>query len=464
MATNLIITVGLRDVQMTVPIEGIDTYKPKNSVFYCLSEVKDSSKYLIENFEQVQLLICFPIIEPAINHILCYEEKIDKIVLVSTNQENEEMVEEYHKKNDTLNVAKLLEVFLRAKFKNKISQIKHKVVQSNVIFYDDMYDFFNKAFSTDKIFRFDADDYIALFAQSGIDAINIALLLNCIENYPGTKQLTKPENSNQAIELNFPQKFYHNLLKVRLLNSLENYNYSAIADLNYNINTVLLAKYAYSRITFDFDAAINSLKDLIINDPGNRMRYISEINSLEFNGVDHLAKQREMYLSAKILLRRRAYSDFLVRVFTLFEILLKPVVERLLDGKVVYREPDHKEWNKLIEKNEELIAYLKEQKIGTSPLRYQIPSKLSYKAIYNYFNKDKIDPEFQAFHENLKILSDLRNSVAHDMVKVNDNDIQKELKRVNSSLSEFETIADRYFSVTGLGIYDDINNRMKQFL
>lgn len=470
MATNLIITIGLRDVQLTCTIEGATTYKPKNNNFYCLSEVRDGSDFLLKQFIKYSEYIIIPIVEPAIKYVIDKHAFIDYVILVSTDQKDESYVEDHYKASDTLKMAQLIERILTDKFRKQIGRIAHKIVHSGVVFYDDMFTLFDDDFKNKNIFNFENNDNIILLAQSGIDAINIALLLNCIQYYPQAVQLHKPENTNRASELNFPHKFHRNLKKVRLLNSLENHNYSAIAELDYSKRANLFANYAFSRLIFDYDEAIKYLSELSDFDEENKKFYEIQIRKLQFKRDPEKARQREIYLSARILLKQKAYSDFLVRIFSLFEILLKPDIENLLNGEIIYSEPDHEGWNSLINKNEDLIKYLEASKLGKKKLNFRTPNKYTYKAIRDFFIKnehaEKTDKElqFNLLYKNLNVLADLRNQSVHYGMKVNISDIENTLAAKKSSLTKFLTLANNHFNIGDFDIYEEINEHMKKLL
>jgi len=470
MATNLIITIGLRDVQLSEQVAEVETYLPNNSSLFCLSEVRDGSKFLLDNFLKYEKKIYLPIAEPAIKYAIDKHSYIDNIILVSTDQSEEAYVDERYKRNDTYNTALLIEEYLYRKFRKKIGSISHKLVSSGVIFYDDMFTLFDDDFRNRTIFNFAGNDNIILMAQSGIDAINMSLLLNCIQYYPQTIQLHKPENAPRASELNFPHKFHRNLKKVRLINSLENFNYSAVAELDYSKITNLFASYAFSRLIFDYDEAIRYLEELSVLDKENIKFYEIQISKLRFTKNPEKARQREIYLSARILLRQKAYSDFLVRIFSLFEILLKPEVEDALKGKIIFSEPDHEEWNALIGTNKDLLDYLEKSKLGKQKLLYRTPNKFAYKAIREFFIKkeqnsstEKIK-QFNLLYKNLNVLSDLRNQSVHYGMKININDVENALKAKNSSLRSFLALADSHFKIGEIDVYEEINEHMKKLI
>lgn len=466
MAVNLIVTLGDRDLTIKQEIEGIELRRnPVSNKFYLANNV-DGAVFITNHLNKFYDLIDFPIIIPAIEYVLAKHREINNLILVVTNQQQNADVSEYHKRKDTFELAKLLTQFLRKKYGSKVGKIKESYVSDNIIYHDSMFDAFAEKLSNHP-FKFQQDDALYLFAQSGIDAINTALLLNCIEQYPQTVQLNKPENSPVAFPLTFPNKFYKRLLTGKVLHALENYNYAAIFDLNYAPEINHISKYAFARMTFDFDGAKEQLAHLCTIDEGNRSFYTNLISYLDFTETGLQGKIVEMYLSAKVLLKRYAYSDFLVRIFTITEIILKPKVMELLGGEFDYSLRDnHHAWNMLLESKPELLDHLKNKVIYGGNLKFNEPNKFVYKAIVDYFNKENgiADDSFDNLFNHLLELSFLRNQVAHGLIKVNETDINHALKKVKSNLEQFIALADSYFGVEGMGDYKRINEHLKALL
>ncbi len=463
MATNLIITLGNRDLQLKKEIEGIKTCKPRNCIYFCLSSNRKGAKYFEENFNEFNDDILFPIAKPAVDYTINRFDQIDKTIIVSTDQQEDENVEPFFKENDTIFTAQVFEQYLRKIYQHKVKKIKHLIVCKNIIYHDAMYDFF-----TDRIksqLRFEQNDNLVLFAQSGVDAINLALLLKCIEQYPQTIQLNKPENTPDAFPLKFPDQFIRNINRQKILHSLKNYNYMAVIETNYSSVVNNFARYAFARLSLDFDKALHYLNDIMEHDTSNRTFYSKHMQNIHFSDNDYFGKQKELYLSTKIALHNEAYADFLIKMFTLFEVILKPKVSELLGGPVIYNSIDnHSEWNKLIDNCPELKRYLKNIKIDRKNLEYQNPNKFVFKAILDYYSQGKKPLFPNQLFEQFKILSDLRNNIAHDLIKVSREDIEIELKKCNSDLTGFIRLTDDYFKVSGMECYDEINQKFSELL
>jgi len=467
MATNLIITLGDRDIVLNKEIEGLTTsFNDRTNVCYLNDKVAGSA-FISDNFDDYCSVIDFPILTTAIKYVIDKEQEIDKLILVATDQRNESDVEDFHKKKDTFNLALLVEKYIRWKFKNKVKQIKKSILQKNIVFHDVMYEEIMKRFESHPFVFNEMEDKVYLFAQSGIDAINLALLLNCIEKYPKTIQLNKPEGAPSAFPLDFPEKFYKRILIGKIKLAIDQYNYSSIATINYSPKVTQFANYAFARMIFDFDGAINFLANLCGIDSDNRSYYTKKMKQLEFNESGLSGKLTELYMSAKILLKRKAYSDFLVRIFSLTEILLKPKVAALLGGQIEYKASDkHKEWNKLLESNPDLLDHLENCMVGENKLAINYPNKKAYKEIVDFYDKKNngSDASFDLLYNHLLTLSDLRNKVAHEMIKVNETDINEALKKRKTDLDGVLALADNYFSVNGMGDYDEINQKLLSML
>lgn len=464
MNVNLIVTLGDRDLTINQEIEGLELRRnPVSNKFHLANNV-EGAEFMSNHFDEIFDLIDFPIIIPAIDYVLTKHNEINKLILVSTNQQRNDDVSDYHKRKDTYKLAKVLNQYIKKRYGHKVQKIKDSIVSNNIIYHDSMFDVFARNIANDP-FRFQQDDVLYLFAQSGIDAINTALLLNCIEQYPQTVQLNKPENSPVAFPLTFPKKFYKRLLKGKVFHALENFNYSAIFDLNYSPETNFISRYAFARMTFDFDGAKEQLAQLCTIDESNRNFYTNLLVNLDFKDTGLNGKIVEMYLSAKVLLKRYAYSDFLVRIFTITELILKPKVTELLNGDFEYSlNDDHKVWNDLLAANTELMEYLSTSAYGAKyQLKYKEPNKFVYKAIIDFNNKKNgiTDESFDNLFKSLLELTYLRNKVAHGLVKVNEADINQALKKTKSNLTQFITAADKYFGIEGMGDYEKINDCIK---
>lgn len=460
--TNLIITVGSRDIVLIEEVEGL-TGKKAGQNFQLISNRK-GGKVLLDQLETYKDKIVYPIIKPAVDYVLTQTGLINRIILVCTDQNSNDEIDDFFKNNDTIETAKVLEKLLFDYYGSKIREIKKLPITRNLIYYDAMYDFFEEKFDS-KMLRFGLNDNVYLFTQGGVDAVNTALLLKTIERYPQVQQLNKPENSQTAFPLSFPAKFRNNLNKQQILHDLENYNYAAILTVDYSRKVIALAQYAYKRVSFDYDEASKQINYLLENDQTNRAFYTKLANEIRADTQSFYFRQKEAYLTAKIKYQQQAYSDFLVQMFSLAENILKPKVEEYLNGKIIYNEGDnHKEWNELLNTKPELIDYLNQQKIDGNQLIYSKPNRAVFKTIFNYAVQENQADLLNRLYKDLDELTKLRNRVAHELVKVNKTDINNYLSTNNSNIEQLLDIADEYFEVDAFDIYDEINEKIKSML
>ncbi len=465
METVMIITLGFRDIQLKTQIEELELRENKNTKLFELSNNRVGGKYLVENFSKNENKIVYPIVQPAINWVIDNYGKVDKLTIVCTDQLNNPDIEDRFKKGDTIEIANLLKLKIEKDYGHKVKNAKLLPITKGVVFYDEMYDFFTEKFNT-KILNFSQEDNVILFAQGGIDAINTSLLLKCIETYPNTIQLNKPENSKIAYPLNFPAKFVQNFTKQQILHDLRNYNYSAIVSLNFKNIVCKLAEYAFARVSFDFDKAQTIINNLLTEDASNRAFYTKLSNQLNFDDDNFIERQKEAYLSIKIKLHQKAYADFLVQIFSLAENLLKPKVSEILKGKIEFDEnTNYKSWNDLIDKISGLKEFLENQTFNGYKLTYTKPNRATFKAIVDfYYHTEGKKNDFNTIYENLEELTKLRNKVAHELVKVNENDLNLSLQKNNYNINKLIELLDNYFEVKDFGIYDEINKKIISLL
>jgi hypothetical protein len=482
MKTALIITLGAREVQLSFDNLSDETKTEIGQVFqynerlYTLSNPRTQGKFLLNNYENYKENIHFPIIEPAIKHVLNGNPTIDKVFLFSTDQKS---AREKFKKKDTVYFAQILEKFISSKYKTKIRSINHTKITKNVTYYDEMYDLITQK-TKEKAFRFNTSEYkVYLIAQGGIDAINTALLLKSIELFPDFNQLHKPENQDYVEILSFPDKFRLNFNKQLISNAVTNYNYSLILD-NFseiNPNITQICNYAHCRLSLDYVGAFASCESMRKqnNFESAFIRHVLEkdIGLIEDNKRN---KQTDLYLSAKIKLKQRHYGDYLMKIFTLSENILKPIVMDL-GYDITFEEntePKHKKWTnsfKLVDEknNNEISKSLQNSKLKYGGLKFDSPNKYAFWGITEYFaQKNKYHKHILELCKLIFTLADLRNKVAHHLESVTLEMINTELRnKHNIDILDFSQQMDAFFSLeseTDFGIYDQINKKIISLL
>lgn len=472
---GIFITVGTRDLQLNQEVSGLELFYSPESKTYSIKNPRSIGSYLTSRERKFPDVgeFEYPIIKPAFNFIREQGFNIKWVKLVVTNQVD--AVEEY-KKNDTYFYPLILEQLIRRDFKGILDEQIDFVplsIERNIIFLDSMYEFFNKYFSENDQYKAYADtDKVFFLGQGGVDALNTGLLLNLIEFFPNLIQLQKSAGVDHALPLKFTDLFRSGFRKKLYENSinqaLKQYNYSLIKEIvNKKTSEFYLSSYALARNHLDFNLARKSLMELMKIDLNNRDTYTVWYQELAPESNQNVI-QRELFFSAMIHFYQGAYSDYLWRLFTLEENLLKPILEIKLGGKIEYDSSSkHASWLNLINANMELKQYLEKPITGANfKLDFKTPNRIVFRYVYNYFFPED-HPERPAgitgILEGLTTLSKLRNDLAHSMTGVSLEEINRKL---NGRAEDLNALLFDYFDVGNntLPPYDEVNAFMQKLL
>jgi len=275
------------------------------------------------------------------------------------------------------------------------------------------------------------------------------------------------------------------ILKQIIEKMLDVYDYAGILDLPIKNNKIIsLSKYALSRIHLNQKEALNSISDL----PDDNFYQILKKQISKSFSIREL--EQELFYSAKIKFKQKAYADYLWRLFTIHDNLLIPILEDFFNEKIIYNKPNHIEWNNLLDKFPEIKIDLSKIKFKEEPLNISYPNKFVYKEIYKIISKENYNVLLDVIDKILVSLSEIRNSIAHDyesidLEKLNSNisikNIRKGIKFIHKQLTEkevenyiltnspidlFNQIFSSYLSIeeNNFGIYDQINKKIISLL
>ena len=118
------------------------------------------------------------------------------------------------------------------------------------------------------------------------------------------------------------------------------------------------------------------------------------------------------------------------------------------------------------------LFYLKNKKIGKTPLNYQSPNEKAYEAIVHYFvkivkNNKYPKPAFYELRSCINELSNLRNAIAHRYEGISEKILNDTLKKCNSDTTKFNEKLRKYLSMPDkddFGIYNKINEKIMKLL
>lgn len=461
MKTIMIATVGSRDIKLKNPvdIEGLNLRESRNGQpAYELTNPRDGGKLIQTNFNAARKEILIPMLEPALNYAIAKNNRIDELYLVVTDQD----VSVEYSRFDSIFLGKVIKSYLSQsnRFKRAIGRITLKPVRNNLTYIDSMYDFMDKMIKSILSNPENTNSKLFVFPQGGIDAINHSLTLKSIEYFDDVDHLTKPENLPHAIPLTFPAKFRRNFTKQTVLKFLEQCDYSGIISLNYSPEVNTLASVGNALVNFDYQISKQYLARCF---QFEKLRAYAASLQDEFNHMDKDFNKRLklFYQGAKIRYMQKAYTAFILKVFTINENILKPYAEKFLGGTIVYNSGNkHKEWKNLIERKPEIKAYLANYVINdnNTMLKYDEPNRIAYKAIIE-MHKEHVEnyDNLEVILRNLNLIANLRNKAAHELKGIEKESINNALEKTNTTIDELIQRLDAYFKVDGNHLFNDIN-------
>lgn len=442
--------------------------------FYTLNSPRNDGEIIASShFEQFQSIIDYPIIRPSIEFLKHKKINLDIITLIYTDQEEEYSVgrvAEYHKNNDSLFYAEILEKLIRSDSYFQNTEIDLFVVKKNVYDLAFQYDDFKRI--NNYLLYSEQVKQVFLYPQGGIDSINQALTLRLIETFKGkVVQLQKAEGADFK-ELDFPSKFLSSLNKQKVLKHLENYQFglideSLVVDYPEKEKILKLTKYAYEKLNLNYTA------------------FPKGIDGKFKEGGKIEIKCKDLYLSAKINFHNQDYGNYLWKLFTLLENLYRYKCEKYIGDTSGYYDSkfeggiENVEWIRFLKnslsnvKNEDksLFDYLEGVFLPPfgNKLKLNNPNRHLFKYIYIFLvTTQTIDDsnETQKNLENIeKILNGLsykRNKIAHEMAPVSIEQLNRlvgenKIQQLNNNL-------DQIFNIQGFGIYDNIKKEIEALL
>jgi hypothetical protein len=479
MKTALIVTLGARDLQLDDSFRknkelerlSIETIPINHALgIGALKHPRKDGRKIIENFELFKDYVRFPIVMPAIDYILGGYKKIDMVVTAVTDQNDPKF-----NTRDTVCFGDILEQYLKTYYNDLVGKFVNLTFRDKILDYDFTYKYagaqLRKKFS-------DLDEWnVILLPQGGIDSVNTALLLRCIESFKDFYQLSKPEGTDSIIKQSFPGSFRQMLEKQRLLQSINNFNYAAIINFSTSDNYImLLANYAYYRLGLDYERAWKEIHEFdVVNLSNDKKEFLELLLSdvaMKRGVHDILKLQSDLYAFVKIRWKQGYYADFLMRLFALSENLLIPVINQHFKVVVRYTESDgHKDWNDFINNQPELLAFLKTQEFYGQSLNFSYPNRNAYISIYRFMvqqrqvEEDTVIPDETLI--TLNTLAALRNKIAHGLHGISREVILRELENRNQDIDKLFEGLDKYFGIEGpddMGVYSRINERIMSLL
>lgn len=436
----LVVTTGTRDVQIKVKPgepDGKDRFtydvpgKDRRSISVSshndhpgtllLTSVRSGCLKLAEDYPVIKDYLLFPLIEAAVKYVLNEAGKIDLLLFIVTNQVNENVPVRF-KEKDTVNLPPLAEQHLNDLFPGDIGSFDTYEVFKRITDIDFWYDNFETEFREGRLIDDPGQETELWFMpQGGLDQVNQALTLRFIEHYHDLKLLQIAEDCEPR-ELDFPVKFLHNLTRAKAKEMAKKFLFNEVEALNIsNDKTIkLLADTGSVIMRLDFNSLARSRNDL------TRFRNVPDIiNQIHKTWTENLNSHtinKILYLTCKVHYFCENPDEMLWRLYTLRELMLKPYVAEWIGWRDTSEEYPFRDLNRNIEKNWELVRYLREHNINDKVLK---PGVHLFNVIteYNRDHSRNLPREVRKTWQMIGRLQNWRNTLIHQGKGLNMNEI-----------------------------------------
>ncbi|MBW9221542.1 hypothetical protein KKP97_00575 [Methanothermococcus sp. SCGC AD-155-C09] len=308
MKNCLICTLGNRDIQFKKEYESNlkilenilhkDNDLDSNELCIKRNNFLDNTCKILENYDQIEDYITLPILQPCLDKY----KKIKKIILIPTDQRNEN-INENHKKGDTFIAAEIIKKFLeRRGYSNNIEIKAAKFDASNLEkWFNHIYEIINN--------NYEEFDKLIFEISGGIptskEAIRLASLFkNKIEVVEVVSGKVNPTN------MGF---FESRIIKEKVKDLIRNYNYTgALAFEGYykeDKEVLNLINHLNYRLNFDFENALECYREERLEELMNEENTIKKLEYFILELLDNM----------EIELKNGNYANFLARVYRLDE-------------------------------------------------------------------------------------------------------------------------------------------------
>lgn len=388
---------------------------------------KDITKDIFDNFDEYYEKINLPILDKVLKEIFSEQEKIDNIILIATDQEDN-----IHNHTDTIYAAEIIKKYLQKKYPQKFvnnenfqkipqgnKKFEIKLIKTNPHDPDTMLHFYKEDLFNKKLqhLKQDASAYVSI--TSGIAAMNMGLTFSSIEFFEGNCNLIHAStSSNFAQLLNLPEKITTSIKIKELKILIKNYQYFSSALLLDEIKISQekknllksLIKYAGNRYCFNFKKGITDLKNPIKNSIGEEKKILSNFQN-ELHDPSREFYLKELIYNSEIKLRNAEYADFVGRIFNFNENIGKLIVSRL--GVKIQKNGAIESY---LYKNPDLCTYLTNKFVEKNgfDLKRALNKDSCYEII-EFFNKNHEYDDITSNMKKIIKLSNLRNEsiIAH---------------------------------------------------
>lgn len=264
----------------------------------------DHTCKILKNYDSIKNYITLPIIQPCLDYIENQlNGTVEKIILIPTNQQNENDLEDRYKKGDTFIEAEIIKRFLEENgFKDKVVIREAKFNASKLdIWFNHILNIIHN--------NYEIFDKIIFEISGGVptskESIRLATLFK--------EKIEVVEVSGGNINLENMSSFEKQIIKEKVKDIIKNYNYAgALSFKEYYTDDkkiLNLIEHLNYRLNFDFYNALKSHEEERLKKLMRENNTIKKLKYLILELLDNM----------EIELRNRNYANFLARVYRLEE-------------------------------------------------------------------------------------------------------------------------------------------------
>jgi len=403
-----IITIGNRDIKL------------KNREFpNPLKECRKNGKYILNNYSDLKDAIELPIIQPFWDVLNDRNEKINKLFLIATDQEDER-----YRNTDSINYAKVI----KKHFERENIDLQIIALKNNVNDFVFNYNFFQNYFS---ILSLEKIEKFYLLPVGGMPNINTPLILTSILALKEKVfQYYVDKEQRNARPVPFNHKFIEELEKEKIKPILEKFFFATVESLSSKDFIKKISNYAYHRLSFNLKEAKIIIDDLILQYPNENLNLFSETITDIRNNLQ--AKIREIFFSAIVKIKQKQFADALTRLYNFTDNLLMGKVCEYYHLEYETGKNFDKWWRKASKKIKMEYPDIENQlePINGNPADLNRPGIPLYSTLIKF--KNKSDSVFE-ISQPLLAISDMRNKsiAAHGFEGIS-------LEKMNEILLKFE--------------------------
>lgn len=486
----LICSIGNRDLRLA------DEKLEPALVHGVALSARQRGEYILAH-KEIHGAIRLPIVEKALSFVQNKTGKLDKLVLIVSDQP-EALTADEHRNKDTIAYGNIMREWIPLQptwrdfvFKKNIELM---TVTSNPADYDNMRDFLSTELPKVKN-RLGADHTYYLALSGGTPAMTAMLLFvgsdvfgeTCIPLYISDRKATQP------IPLAAGRNIYLQSVRRAVMTAISSYSYAAAAKLTKDNfgealrivdsdsaqrSIIALLQYAHQRLAFDFKAASDTLapvhRDLPAPHRDSMTALLQETEQLRDNEIGKLL---DVYFGCEIKYGNGEYADFLGRIFRFHEGILRYLA--ITWGNVQFNRSGRRLDASWVASIPELHNWLTHFNYKNNPIAIDYQNRdvtrLTMRAVAEFFATSDEKRQLLDQIDQVEALADLRNNtiIAHSFAGVSRQSLAAKFSgddQADASVADTIPLHLRHIyeaateQLVGMNPFDQINRLLETLL